>query len=162
MKQLKDILTEVEGINIGMPTIPSFVGPKEPPNILLLQRKNIRLLSNGQKVALYYAQKINKYITIPFTDNGFGEESVISVNYDMQLDEHLIKHLNDITMNGSKRIKFKDGSSTKVDSSTAHAMLKVHSGLNEANQSKYVDMAYKNRDNFKKAADFAWKNVSFK
>ena len=38
------------------------------PSLLTLQRKSIRKLPNGEKVALYYANKINKYVTIPYSD----------------------------------------------------------------------------------------------
>lgn len=40
----------------------------QPPNILIMKRKSIRQFSNGQKVALYYIDKLNKYITVPYTD----------------------------------------------------------------------------------------------
>lgn len=39
---------------------------QDPPNILIMKRQSIRLFPNGQKVALYYVDKINKYVTIPY------------------------------------------------------------------------------------------------
>lgn len=39
---------------------------QDPPNILLMKRKSIRQFPNGQRVALYYVDKINKYVTIPY------------------------------------------------------------------------------------------------
>ena len=38
----------------------------DPPNVLLMKRKSIRQFPNGQRVALYYVEKINKYVTIPY------------------------------------------------------------------------------------------------
>ena len=39
----------------------------DPPAMLIMRRKSIRQFPNGQKVALYYVDKINKYVTIPYT-----------------------------------------------------------------------------------------------
>lgn len=39
----------------------------DPPNILIMKRKSIRQYPNGQRVALYFVDKINKYVTVPYT-----------------------------------------------------------------------------------------------
>jgi hypothetical protein len=39
----------------------------DPPNILIMKRKSIRQYPNGQRVALYYVDKIDKYVTVPYT-----------------------------------------------------------------------------------------------
>ena len=38
----------------------------DPPAVLIMKRKSIRLFPDGQKVALYYVEKINKYVTVPY------------------------------------------------------------------------------------------------
>ena len=40
---------------------------QDPPNILIMKRQSIRLFPNGQKVALYYVDKLDKYVTVPYT-----------------------------------------------------------------------------------------------
>ena len=45
----------------------------DPPTILIMRRKSIRLFPNGQRVAMYYVDKINKYVTIPYTAHQWGE-----------------------------------------------------------------------------------------
>jgi hypothetical protein len=50
---------------------------KEAPSVLLLKRKAIRVFPDGQKVALYYAQAIDKYVTIPYGEIGLSEEIVL-------------------------------------------------------------------------------------
>jgi hypothetical protein len=42
--------------------------PKDPPAILVMRRKAIRQYPNGQRVALYYVDKLNKYVTVPYSD----------------------------------------------------------------------------------------------
>ena len=46
---------------------------KEAPSVLLLKRKAIRVFPDGQKVALYYAQAIDKYVSIPYNEIGINE-----------------------------------------------------------------------------------------
>ena len=40
----------------------------DPPAILVMRRKSIRQYPNKQRVALYYVDKIDKYITVPYTE----------------------------------------------------------------------------------------------
>ncbi len=41
--------------------------PMDPPAVLIMKRKWIRQYPNNQRVALYYVDKINKYVTVPYT-----------------------------------------------------------------------------------------------
>lgn len=41
---------------------------QEPPPLVLLRRKAIRMYPHDTKVALYYSDKLNRYFTIPFQD----------------------------------------------------------------------------------------------
>lgn len=56
-----------------------FPNEKQIPPVLIMKRKGIRIYPDNQKVALYYIQALDKYVTIPFGN-------VLSVNED-QLDE---------------------------------------------------------------------------
>jgi hypothetical protein len=49
-----------------------FPSDKEAPQIIILKRKAIRVFPDNAKVALYYAQGIDKYISIPFGEIGVG------------------------------------------------------------------------------------------
>lgn len=53
-----------------------YPSQKEVPTVLLLKRKAIRVFPDGQKVALYYAQAIDKYVSIPYGDIGINEQQV--------------------------------------------------------------------------------------
>lgn len=39
----------------------------DPPAVLLMKRKSVRMFPNNQRVALYFVDKINKYVTVPYT-----------------------------------------------------------------------------------------------
>ena len=131
--------------------------PHDPPNILIMRRKQIRQFPNKQRVALYYVDKINKYITVPYSSLQWSASVEEQVE---QIEETVIHHLKKIVDSGSaKPIKFKDGTSMKVDRQTAHAILKVHGALNGDNQKKLSDMAHKSKEHFGRVVDFAWKHV---
>lgn len=59
MKTLKEIRMVCEKEDHGL--------PMDPPAVLIMKRKSIRQFSNNQRVALYYVDKINKYVTVPYT-----------------------------------------------------------------------------------------------
>lgn len=44
------------------------------PVLLLLRRKAIRLFPDGKKVALYYADKLNRYFSVPSSGDAVAEE----------------------------------------------------------------------------------------
>lgn len=43
----------------------------DPPAVLIMRRTAIRQFPNGQKIALYKVDKINKYVTVPYTDDNW-------------------------------------------------------------------------------------------
>jgi hypothetical protein len=53
--------------------------PETIPTIIILKRKAIRIYPDNQKVALYYAQGIDKYVSIPF--GTFGDAAGINEDY---------------------------------------------------------------------------------
>lgn len=53
-----------------------FPDQKDMPSVLLLKRKGIRVFPDGQKIGLYYAQAIDKYVSIPFQDINISGHSV--------------------------------------------------------------------------------------
>ena len=59
MKTLKELrsLNEKTELNKSM----------DPPAVLIMRRKSIRQFPDNQRVALYYVDKINKFVTVPYT-----------------------------------------------------------------------------------------------
>jgi hypothetical protein len=162
MKSLKDFIAadKIEEDIDGMPGVFTS-NPSDPPQILIMRRKSIREFPNGQRVALYQVDKLNKYISIPYhVKQWANEEKELQLE---PIEESVMHHLKNIVDNSqAKSVKFKDGSSMKVDVQTANAILKVHGAVNDENKEKISQMAHKSKNHFKKVADFAWKHVSYK
>jgi hypothetical protein len=57
LKEFREVLTEKK----------ENKGPMDPPAVLIMKRKSVRQFPNGQRVALYYVDKIDKYVTVPYT-----------------------------------------------------------------------------------------------
>lgn len=53
-----------------------YPSDRDIPTVLILKRKAIRVYPDNQKVALYYSQALDKYVTVPFSDiqTGVNEE----------------------------------------------------------------------------------------
>jgi hypothetical protein len=49
-----------------------YPSDRDIPSVLILKRKAIRVYPDNQKVALYYSQALDKYVTIPFSDIQLG------------------------------------------------------------------------------------------
>jgi hypothetical protein len=56
-------------------------------------------------------------------------------------------------------VNHKDGSASKVDAQTAHAVLSVHKNLNDVNKKKFADMVARSSHHMQKAAEFSWKQM---
>ena len=127
----------------------------DPPYVLVLKRRAIRLYPDGTKVALYYSDRLNKIFSVPYSTSMQpviqAEETIV---------EDVVKHLQKIkTDHQMGTIKHQDGSQSKIDVQTAHALLKVHGALNDDNKKKFSDMMGRSNHHMGKAVDFAWKSM---
>jgi len=159
MKEFKDLratLSEAtespinENVSVGM-----------PPNILVLRRQSIRQFPNHTYVALYYNDKLDQYFSIPY---GAGHTDTITPTSlkeePEQLHEDAISHLHSVKeFQTTKPLRHKNGQQTKVDPTTAKALLTVHGALNDENKKKFSDHLEHSKEKFHKMVDFAWKQV---
>ena len=132
----------------------------DPPAVLILKRKAIRVYPNDTRVALYYSERLKKIFTVPYNtskENNFGpivqaEETEIAESHMIDLQK-----IKDTHQHGN--IKHADGTSSKVDVQTAHAILTVHKALNDENKKKFSDLVGRSKQHLQKAADFSFKHL---
>lgn len=67
---LEKVIEEKAAINVS--ELPVDKDINQLPTILVLHRRAIRVFPDKQKVALYWADKINRYISVPFSDIGIS------------------------------------------------------------------------------------------
>ena len=129
--------------------------PEDPPAILVMRRKSIRQLTNGQKVALYYVDKLKKYVTVPYDASG---NMTMTVEEFVDEEKSIIQHLQQIVSEqSSNRIYFDDGSNMLIDKFVANDVLRVYEELNDSNKQQMSEMAQKSKNDFRELVEFAKK-----
>lgn len=129
---------------------------KDPPFVLLLKRKAIRVYPDRTKVALYHNKQLDKYFSVPY---GPGIEGYVQAE-EVELEEAVMDTLQKIVKDKqAKSVKFASGHTRKVDHFTASALTQVHNALNDDNKKKFADMVHKSPEHFMKASDFAFKRA---
>jgi hypothetical protein len=129
----------------------------DPPTVLLLKRKAIRMYPNGTKIALYFNDRLNKYFSVPYSEDIKISSSIQAE--ELQIDEEKqngidqLKKIRDSKQHGV--INHRDGSASKVDAFTAGAILAVHDKLNDENKKKISGMVSNSHYHMSKVANFA-------
>ena len=134
---------------------------KNPPFVLVLKRKAIRYYPEGITNVLYYSEKLNRYFSVPYSaetpmDHPVQAEEVEQVEEAVDAIGQLQK-IKDTHQYGT--VNHKDGSASKIDAQTAHAVLTVHKSLNDQNKKKFADLVARSAHHMQKAAEFSWKHL---
>jgi hypothetical protein len=131
--------------------------PADPPFVLILKRKAIRLYPNKTKIALYYNQKLDKYFSIPY---GPSINAPLQSEEVEQIEEVVMDQLHKIVAGKqAQTVKFSNGQTKKVDHYTASAITQVHKAVNDENKKKLSDMVHKSPAHLAKVADFAFSKM---
>ena len=131
---------------------------KDPPMVLVIKRKAIRMYPDGTRIALYFSDKLKKYFSVPY-QYGPGMDAAIQAE-EIELEETVMDTLHKIVKDKSAQsVKFASGQTRKVDHFTASALTQVHNALNDDNKKKFADMVHKSPEHFAKASDFAFKRA---
>ena len=160
---------EIEGEEILSEAVAAFKDENNPPVMIVLQRKGIRIFPDGKKVAMYHNKQLGLVITIPYGGTGNTPGEVVpGANVQMEEVEDIMESLEQVAAyaqqdnvtSHAKHMKFADGSKLKVSHGAAKAIHMVHSALNDENKKKFAEML-KTPKGFEKAAHFALSKVNF-
>jgi len=153
MKTLATFLSETKK-HIGDEVVTETMSFKnDPPNIIVLKRKAIRIFPDGRKVALYHADKIDKYVSIPYSD--MTDKNVMQV-HEAWIPMGNIGMLMQIVDSGESNVlTFHDSLSMKIDVMTAQSIVNLYNSVNASNKTKIEKMVNKDKINFSKVAAFA-------
>jgi hypothetical protein len=117
----------------------------DPPAVMIMRRKSVRQFPNGQRVALYYVDKINRYVTVPYEDMQW------SANEETVFD----KLGTSIKTNKKVVVEHLDGSVSEITPSIANQMMQLHKKMNEANRAKMEDMLESSAKHFQTISKFS-------
>ena len=138
---------------------------QNPPAMMVLRRQAIRIFPDGRRVALYTNKQLGLTFTIPYTPNGTTPPATVvpGMQEEVEIVLENIDQLKKIADNkAAASVKFKNGSSMKVDHYTASAIHQVHNAVNDENKAKLARMISHSPEQFKKVADFALSKTTFK
>lgn len=128
---------------------------QEPPMVLVLKRKSIRMFPDGTKAAMYRNDMTGKEFLI-----GFGTNTVFATEETVEEELTCIDYLRNMeSKKDIVEIHHADGSSTEVDYITSKAILEVFDNLSEDNQNKMQNMISEAKWSFTKVADFALSRI---
>jgi len=130
----------------------------DPPFVLVLKRKAIRLYPDSTRIALYYSDKLNKYFSVPYSTE--DDKMGIVQAEEVELEEAVMDQLHKIVDGKqAQKIKFGNGQTKSVDHFTASAVTQLHKALNDENKKKISDMIHKSPEHFNKVASFFFSKV---
>jgi len=136
-------------------------GADDPPFVLVLKRKAIRLYPGKTKIALYYNQKLDKYFSIPYDLPRREDDSPVQAEQVELQEDNVMDHLHKIVQGKqAQTVKFANGQTLKVDHYTASAITQVHNAINDENKKKLADMVHKSPEHLQKVSDFAFKRAA--
>jgi hypothetical protein len=118
----------------------------DPPAVLIMRRKSVRQFPNGQRVALYYVDKINKYVTVPYEDMQWSSSDEETVFDRLKLS---------INENRNITVEHYDGSTSEVTPQMAMKMMELYKKINEANKAKMKDMLEASAKHFQAISKFS-------
>ena len=129
----------------GMGGIPGGMFEHEPPFVLVLRRKAIRLYPDNTKVALYFNDRIKKYFSVPFGTN---------VNAVLNPEEFISKLENAYELQENVDHTLNDGNLISLNAEDCGELLKVFYSLTENNQHQFITNLTNTQDSFNKIYEF--------
>jgi len=105
---------------------------KEPPPVLLLRRKAIRMYPDDTRIALYYSQKLDKHFSIP---------------YGPKIDENPIQAEGNV-------MHLEDGNAVELTEQMTQVISETYDSLSEDNKNKFLEKLTESIESFEKVYEF--------
>lgn len=123
------------------------------PQILILKRKSIRVFPDGQRVALYWSDKLKTYVSVPYSSVGVGYSPSVSEEKETKMDN--LSRLIDIKESGQPAtLKFLDGTEMECNEEMATEILDTFALMDEQNKSMITFLVDEGKDSFTEVLNF--------
>jgi hypothetical protein len=131
----------------------------DPPFVLVLKRKALRMYPNGMKIALYYNDKLGKYFSIPYSNERDIDSPIQAESIEVESPQ-VIDHIFEIAENKEPEIvRFVNGTKKMIDEETAVAIKTLFESVNEENQFRMKQMVNNSQEQFDMVATFAFSKL---
>lgn len=125
----------------------------DPPAVLVIKRRAVRLYPDGTRVALYFSDKLKRYFTVPFATMSSGLSAIQAENF---IDE--LRSSSKLTEETT--LELEDGSQVELDVLMINRIVYAYDGLEEDNKQKFVDLLTSSEESFDKAYEFCRSHYS--
>jgi hypothetical protein len=125
----------------------------DPPAVLVIKRRAVRLYPDGTRVALYYSDKLKRYFTVPYATMSSGLSAIQAESF---IDE--LRAMSNLTEDTT--LELEDGSQVELDVLMANRIVYAYDGLEEDNKQKFVDLLTSSEESFDKAYEFCRSHYS--
>ena len=105
---------------------------KEPPPVLLLKRKAIRMYPDDTRIALYYSQKLDRHFSIPYGPN-IGENPIQAESNVMHLE---------------------DGNVVELTEEMTQLISETYDSLSDNNKNKFLEKLVESIESFGRVYEF--------
>jgi hypothetical protein len=131
----------------------------DPPFVLVLKRRSIRMYPDGMKIALYYNDKLGKFFSVPYSI-GKNVDAPIQVESFVEQNSHVMESVLQVAETGNPQIvRLQNGTKQYIDEETATTVKSLYESLNEVNQNKMVRLIGESAEQFSKVVSFAFSKV---
>lgn len=130
---------------------------KDPPMMMVLKRKGIRIFPDGKRVALYVNEKLGLTFTVPYSAQGI-ENAMTGVTEEV-VSESISQLKNIVAENEPGLVKFNDDTAMEVHHELANKILMLHNKLDNNNQEILAGMLSSSKGEFLKVAQFAHEKI---
>jgi hypothetical protein len=131
----------------------------DPPFVLVLKRRSIRMYPDGMKIALYYNDKMGKFFSVPYSI-GKNTDAPIQAESIRPKSPTIIESIFEVAESGNEQIvRLENGTKQLIDEETAITIKSLYESLNEDNQDKLLQLIESSQEQFAKVASFAFSKV---
>jgi len=131
----------------------------DPPFVLVLKRRSIRMYPDGMKIALYYNDKLGKFFSVPYSI-GKNVDAPIQAESIHPKTPSIIESIFEVAESGNEQIvRLENGTKQLIDEETATTIKTLYESLNEVNQDKLLQLVGSSQEQFAKVASFAYSKV---
>jgi hypothetical protein len=138
---VREDLNEARSDSVGsaFPLVP------DPPVVLVIKRKAVRLYPDGTRVALYWSDKLKKYFSVPYG---------MSVDSSIQAEEYIKELI------VSETLALNDGNNVSLNEETKHLFIDTYNELDEENKEYFWQQLTESVSTFGKLHEFCRTNSS--
>lgn len=138
---VREDLNEARGDSVGSAS--SLV--PDPPAVMVIKRKAVRLYPDGTRVALYWSDKLKKYFSVPYGP---------ALDATIQAEQYVKEFLE------ADEIALNDGNNISVAEETKEMFIDVYERLDEENKEYFWNQLTESVSTFGKLYEFCRTNSS--